>query len=114
MQPKKILPLQSAITSIDGYECVHVASEPVYEHFQGGVAWQGTVEVFDIIGHPKAKRVYAWQYEDDDKQTNTLIRVRKSACRFRRDRRQSGDCGESTAMSALEPNQPPQGKEKRK
>ena len=27
-------------------------------------AWQGTVEIFDLFGHKKAKRCYAWQYED--------------------------------------------------
>jgi hypothetical protein len=71
MPPKNIQP-HVLITSIDGCECVHVASEPVHEVFQGQTAWQGTVEVFDIIGHPRAKRVYAWQYEDDDKQTKTI------------------------------------------
>jgi hypothetical protein len=30
--------------------------------FQG--KWQGTVAVFDLIRHPKAKRCYAWQYRD--------------------------------------------------
>ena len=40
--------------------------------FQGQTAWQGTVEVFDLVGHSKAKRVNAWQYDDDDKQTKTV------------------------------------------
>src|SRR5438067_1254916 len=72
MPPKKLQPPQGIISAIDGYPCVHVASEPVHEVFQGQTAWQGTVEVFDIIGHPRAKRVYAWQYEDDDGQTKTV------------------------------------------
>ena len=36
-------------------------------------AWQGTVEIFDLIGHPKAKRAYAWTYRDGDQ--NKIIVV---------------------------------------
>jgi hypothetical protein len=32
--------------------------------FEGQTAWEGTVEVFDLVGHPKAKRAYAWSYRD--------------------------------------------------
>jgi hypothetical protein len=42
------------------------------ELFQGRTAWQETVEVFDLIGHPKAKRAYAWQYEEG-RETKTII-----------------------------------------
>jgi hypothetical protein len=28
--------------------------------------WEGVVEVFDIHGHPKATRAYAWSHETDD------------------------------------------------
>jgi hypothetical protein len=47
MPPKNIQP-HVPLTSIDGCECVHIASEPVHEVFQGQTAWQGTVEVFDM------------------------------------------------------------------
>ena len=33
------------------------------ETFQGKTVWEGDVEVFDLIGHPKAKRCYAWAYD---------------------------------------------------
>lgn len=26
------------------------------------MAWEGEVETFDLAGHPKAKRAYAWGY----------------------------------------------------
>lgn len=39
----------------------HVQSVPTNEVFQGQTVWQGVVEVFDITGHPKAKRAYAWE-----------------------------------------------------
>src|SRR3954454_4207877 len=72
MPPKKILPPQGVLSAIDGCECVHVRSEAVHELFEGRVAWQGSVEVFEIIGHPKAKHVYSWAYEDHDKQRVTI------------------------------------------
>jgi hypothetical protein len=28
------------------------------------VAWEGVVETFDLEGHPKAKRAYAWRLMD--------------------------------------------------
>ena len=37
-----------------------VQSVPVNESFDGNPVWQGTVHVFDLEGHPKANRAYAW------------------------------------------------------
>ena len=39
---------------------------PVKATFQGKTIWEGIVEVFEIRGHPKAPRVYAWSHETDD------------------------------------------------
>jgi len=39
---------------------------PVHEMFQGQTVWQGEVEVFDLSGHPKAKRAYAWSHREGD------------------------------------------------
>jgi hypothetical protein len=39
---------------------------PVTETFQGQIVWQGEVEVFNVRGHPKAKRCYAWAHAEDD------------------------------------------------
>jgi hypothetical protein len=36
----------------------------VFEVFPGKTVWQGDVEVFDLHGHPKAKRAYAWSHLD--------------------------------------------------
>jgi hypothetical protein len=71
MPPENIKSLESAIKAMHGCDSVHVASEPVYESFGGLTAWQGTVEIFDLIGHPKAKRAYVWQYEEG-KETKTI------------------------------------------
>ena len=56
-----------------GCESLHVESVPIKEIFEGQTAWQGTVEVFDLIGHPTAKRAYAWSYRDGDQ--NKMIAV---------------------------------------
>ena len=39
------------------------------ETFRGKVVWDGQVEVFDLEGHPKAKRCYAWSHQEGDKET---------------------------------------------
>jgi len=36
---------------------------PVHEVFKGQTVWQGEVEVFDLTGHPKAKRAYGWSHK---------------------------------------------------
>jgi hypothetical protein len=63
--------LQEAIIAMHGCESRYVRSVPVLEVFNGLVAWEGVVEVFDLIGHPKAKRCYAWSFEDG-KQTRSV------------------------------------------
>ena len=35
---------------------------PVHEVFRGAPVWRGHVEVFDLDGHKKAKRAYAWSH----------------------------------------------------
>lgn len=52
--------LRAVILNLHNCEATHVESVPVTEEFQGETVWQGNVEVFDIRGHPKAKRAYAW------------------------------------------------------
>jgi hypothetical protein len=43
-----------------------VQSVPVKEVFEGKTMWEGIVEVFELVGHPKASRIYAWSHETDD------------------------------------------------
>ena len=60
--------LQDAIRRLHGAEARHIDSVPISESFQGKTVWEGIVEVFDLHGHPKATRVYAWAHETDDPQ----------------------------------------------
>jgi hypothetical protein len=57
--------LRNAIKRLHGCEAVGMGTTPVREVFRGEVVWDGKVEVFDLIGHPKAKRCYAWGYPND-------------------------------------------------
>ncbi|SRR6266498_119466 len=54
--------LQNAIRRLHGCESDYLETVPVTETFQGETVWQGEVEVFEIRGHPKAKRAYAWAH----------------------------------------------------
>jgi hypothetical protein len=58
--------LRDVIRKLHGVEARHVESVPVKEVFQGKTVWDGAVEVFDLIGHPKAPRVYAWAHDTDN------------------------------------------------
>lgn len=66
MNTNYISELQDVIRKLHGVESKHVRSVPVKEVFQGKTVWEGIVEVFDIVGHPKAPRIYAWSHDTDD------------------------------------------------
>jgi hypothetical protein len=55
--------LAKAFRDLHGCEAKHVETVPVIERFQGETVWEGEVEVFDLTGHPKASRGYAWAYD---------------------------------------------------
>jgi hypothetical protein len=61
-----ITELRDVIRRLHGVESKHVESVPVKEVFKGKTVWDGVVEVFDLIGHPKAPRAYAWAHETDN------------------------------------------------
>jgi hypothetical protein len=58
--------LRDIIRRLHGVEAKHIASVPVKEEFQGHTVWEGTVEVFDLEGHPTAHKAYAWSHDTDD------------------------------------------------
>jgi len=59
--------LQAVIGKAHGCGSAHVESVPVHEVFRGQTVWDGVIEVFDLAGHPKAKRCYAWGYQDGNR-----------------------------------------------
>ena len=52
--------LQVAIERQHGGKARFVEAVSVSETFQGQPVWEGVVHVFDLEGHPKATRAYAW------------------------------------------------------
>jgi hypothetical protein len=58
--------LRDVIRKLHGVESKHIESVPVKETFQGRTVWDGAVEVFELIGHPSATRLYAWAHQTDD------------------------------------------------
>lgn len=58
--------LQDVIKRLHGVESKHVDSVPIKEEFCGRTVWEGIVEVFELIGHPKAPKAYAWAYDTGD------------------------------------------------
>lgn len=58
--------LRSAIKRLHGVDARHEQSIPIKEVFQGKTVWDGVVEVFELIGHPKAPKAYAWAHDTDD------------------------------------------------
>ena len=57
--------LQAVFKKLHGCEARHVETVPVIERFKGKTVWEGEVEVFDLTGHPKATRGYAWAYNKE-------------------------------------------------
>ena len=66
MPSRYIEELRDLIQRMHSVEARHIESVPVTERFQGKTIWEGIVEVFEIVGHPKASRIYAWSHDTDD------------------------------------------------
>lgn len=67
--------LQKAILDLHGCKSNWVESVPVKEPFEKETVWQGFVEVFDLEGHPTAKRCYAWSHEIDSSKKRRFFAV---------------------------------------
>jgi hypothetical protein len=68
--------LQVAVSQLHNCGATFVKTVPVHEVFRGQTVWQGEVEVFDLTGHPKAKRAYAWSHrEGKDDQGERFVAV---------------------------------------
>jgi hypothetical protein len=56
--------VQVTVSQLHNCGASFVETVPVHEVFRGQTVWQGEVEVFDLHGHPKAKRAYAWSHRE--------------------------------------------------
>ncbi len=57
--------LRQAVERLHNCLAVHAGSAPVEEVFKGQAVWKGHVEIFDLTGHPKASRAFAWEHGTD-------------------------------------------------
>jgi|SRR5271168_1669134 len=60
MSPEPADQLRIAVESQHGGTATFAQSAPVCETHNGQTVWEGVVHVFDLAGHPKATRAYAW------------------------------------------------------
>lgn len=65
--------IKEAIKETLGCDSSWVESKRVTEKFQEQIAWDGTVEVFDLIDHPKTKRAYGWSYREGNKDKAKVV-----------------------------------------
>ena len=68
-----ITKIETAIRETNGCDSRHVKSVPVTEIFRGKIVWDGIVEVFDLINHPRAKRAFAWNYREGEEEKTTVV-----------------------------------------
>lgn len=52
--------LKQAVEGQHGGVATLAQSVPVHDAFKDAPVWEGVVHVFDLWGHPKATRAYAW------------------------------------------------------
>ena len=71
--------LRAAIAQLHRCGAVWLRTEHVHESFQGKTVWNGDVEVFSLIQHPKARYAYAWADLDgkDDSKTRYVAILEK-------------------------------------
>ena len=68
--------LQVTIQQLHNCGAVWRESVPFTEIFQGKTLWNGEVEVFDLSGHPKAKRAYGWSHlEGNDNKGERFVTI---------------------------------------
>ena len=69
---ERIEGLKEAVEKMHHCKARHAVSNTM-EFFLGEVAWEGVVETFEIEGHPKAKRCYAWSSRENGEPKYTTV-----------------------------------------
>jgi len=62
---ERIENIRTAIGTMHSCKATHEQSVAVVEMLGNATVWEGVVESFALTGHPKAKRCYAWSYQDN-------------------------------------------------
>jgi hypothetical protein len=64
MSASRLAEIQKAVERAGNCKATHGESVPVLEVFRGQTVWEGVVEAYDLIGHPKATCAYGWAFQD--------------------------------------------------
>ncbi len=67
--------LKKAIQKLHGCDSTWIQAVRVKETFKGETVWDGLVQIFDLIDHPKAVRCYAWSHAIDDSTKRRFVAV---------------------------------------
>lgn len=73
--PDDISELKSTIKKLHGVDSTHTGTVHVKETHGGQLVWEGDVEVFELKGHPQAKKAYAWMHGLDDTKAKKHVTV---------------------------------------
>lgn len=68
--------LQDAILQLNGCQSKYVETVTVSQpflSFDRNTVWEGEIAVFEVYGHPKAQRAYAWSYTTDNEKTRYVV-----------------------------------------
>lgn len=60
LEPASIEAIRQSVEQLHEARAIFVQSAPIAESFDARPVWEGVVQVFDLEGHPKATRAYAW------------------------------------------------------
>ena len=52
--------LRRVVEAQHGAKALFSQTTPIKEHYRGQAVWEGVVHIFDLEGHPKATRAFAW------------------------------------------------------
>lgn len=72
--------IRKAVEHNEGCRARFVERVPIIEEWQGAIVWAGEVSVFDLEGHPSARRAYGWSSEVDGtkkREFTTVLHVGK-------------------------------------
>ena len=69
MSKVSIADLLQAVEGLHNCKAKYKETTHVKESFEGNIVWEGDVYIFDLKGHEKTKRAYAWSspIEESDK-----------------------------------------------
>lgn len=71
---ERIKRIKNAVEKQQGCRVKHIESLRVQEKWIDEIAWDGVVETLDLLNHPTAKRVYAWErWEPGEERRYTIV-----------------------------------------